>query len=137
MSSMSGFTWPHQTNIKRYEPPEPVPASNHRGLIVGLSLAAIPVGIILTYTIFFFALKRRKARAARKTKDVEADVKTIELRHNDPSPYVGDGHQGGDICTSRSARLSSELPVHYSGVRKEDGELDFVEVDLSDEKIRD
>jgi hypothetical protein len=137
MSSMSGFTWPRQTNIKRYEPPEPVPALNHRGLIVGLSLAAIPVGIILTYTIFFFALKWRKARAAKKTKDAEADVQTIELRDNDPSPYVGDGHQGGGIGNSRSARVSSELHVHYSGVRKENGKLDFVEVDLSDEKVRD
>jgi len=135
MSTLSGFTWPKNAKTKRSSPSSPILIPDHRPLIIGLAVAGAATSIVLIYTVFFFILKWRKSRAAKQSKDIESEGK-IELQDNDPSPYVGDGHQGGDLGDSRSARASSELLVQYSGVRKEDGKLDFVEVDLGEEKSK-
>lgn len=135
MSTLSGFTWPPNARTRRSSSSSPILVLDHRPLIIGLSVAGAATSIVVIYTAFFFYLKWRKSRAAKQSKDTESDGK-IELKDNDPSPYVGDGHQDGDIGDSRSARASLELPVHYIGVRKEDGKLDFEEVDLGVEKGR-
>ena len=134
MSNMSAFSWPQTANIKLHERSEPVPLPDHRPLMIGMGVAAAAMTIIFIYTLFFFGLKYRKARATKQSKDNEAEAKTIVLKDNDPSPYVGAGHQGGDIGDSHSARTSSELPVHYIRVGKDGGKHDFVEVDISSEK---
>ncbi|KAI4621369.1 uncharacterized protein J4E88_002921 [Alternaria novae-zelandiae] len=135
MSTLSGFTWPNHAKTKRSSPSSPILIPDHRPLIIGLAVAGAATSIVVIYTVFFFILKWRKSRAAKQSKDIESEGK-IELQDNDPSPYVGDGHQGGDLGDSRSARVSSELLVQYSGVRKENGKLDFVEVDLGEEKSK-
>jgi hypothetical protein len=136
MSSISRFTWPKHVNTKRDPPSPPTPAPDHRLLKICLSVAGAATGIVIIYTIFFFALRWRKAHAAKRSTDTEAEVKSIELIDHDPSPYIGYGHPGGDVSDSRSARMSCELPVHYSGVRKEDGKLEFEEVDLGGKRSR-
>ncbi|KAI4919273.1 hypothetical protein J4E85_009531 [Alternaria conjuncta] len=135
MSTLFGFIWPRNAKNRRSSPSSPILIPDHRPLIIGLAVAGAATSIVVIYTVFFFILKWRKSRAAKQSKDIESEGK-IELQDNDPSPYVGDGHQGGDLGDSRSARASSELLVQYSGVRKEDGKLDFVEVDLGEEKSK-
>ncbi|KAI4631182.1 hypothetical protein J4E83_002711 [Alternaria metachromatica] len=135
MSTLSGFTLPRNAKTKRSSPSSPILIPDHRPLIIGLAVAGAVTSIVVIYTVFFFILKWRKSRAAEKSKDIESEGK-IELQDNNPSPYVGDGHQGGDLGDSRSVRASSEQSVHYSGVRKEDGKLDFVEVDLGEGKSK-
>jgi hypothetical protein len=130
MSKMSGFSWPQNTIIKRNEPSEPPP--NYRLLKIGIGVASAVTGLAIIYTLFFFGLKWRKARAARQKKDTEAEATSIEMKDNDASPYVGDGHRGGSIGGSRSARASSELPVHFTRVGKDGGRHDFVEVDINE-----
>jgi hypothetical protein len=136
MSMISRFTWPKHVSTKRDPPSPPIPAPDHRLLKIVLSVAGAATGIVIIYTIFFFTLRWRKARAAKRSTDTEAELKSIELIDNDPSPYIGDGNQGGDIGDGRSARMSCELPVHYSGVRKKDGKLEFEEVDLGGKRSR-
>ncbi|KAI4958502.1 hypothetical protein J4E86_004103 [Alternaria arbusti] len=123
MSTLPGFTWPRNAKTRRSSPSSPILISDHRPLIIGLAVAGAATSRVVIYTAFFFILKWRKSRK-------------IELQDNDPSPYVGDGHQGGDLGDSRSARISSELLVEYSGVRTENGKLDFVEVDLGEGKSK-
>jgi len=135
MSTLPGFTWPRNAKTRRSSPSSPILISDHRPLIIGLAVAGAATSIVVIYTAFFFILKWRKSRAAKQSKDIESEGK-IELQDNDPSPYVGDGHQGGDLGDSRSARISSELLVQYSGVRTENGKLDFVEVDLGEGKSK-
>jgi hypothetical protein len=108
-------------------------------IVIGIGTAVL--WIIIAYTLLFFGLKWRRARAAQRRKSTEGEVKTIELVDHEhsrggSSPYVGDDHQGGHIGDSRSARSSSELPAHYSRVIKEDGKHDFVEIDISSGKVR-
>ncbi|KAI4693969.1 uncharacterized protein J4E84_002548 [Alternaria hordeiaustralica] len=107
MSTLSGFTWPRNAKTKRSSPSSPILISDHRPLIIGLAVAGAVTSIVLIYTVFFFILKWRKLRAAKQSKDIESEGK-IELQDNDPSP----------------------------GVRKENGKLDFVEVDLGEEKSK-
>ncbi|CAN9424456.1 unnamed protein product [Alternaria alternata] len=140
MPKMSGFSWPQLAHAKLFDRSEPR-STPDQPLMIVIGIGTAVLCITIAYTLLFFGLKWRKARAAQRRKGTKGEVKTIELVDHEhsragSSPYVGGDHQGGHIGDSRSARSSSELPAHYSRVIKEDGKHDFVEIDISSGKVR-
>lgn len=140
MSKMSAFSWPQAANAKLFERSEPKPPLDHHSVIV-IGAAIAVLCIFAAYPLSLLGLKWRRTRAAKRRQDTEGKSKTIELVDREhscrgPSPYVGDGHQGGDVGDSLGARSSIELPPYYSRAVKEDGTHDFVEIDLSSGNIR-